>query len=237
MSDPSAQSIDPVKWIALLVSMVALVSTYLNNNSQDKKWEALNAPRFVLVPPPHFAAFEELNASVAKSKKWGYQPLLVFYMSSDGVDTGKIRRYTDLTWSKRASYQDHGSPAATLKEAESSGRLLDKKDFVLMKHLQAHFEFRNSGSLPAKNVVVQTEARWVEYAENNANGEWLRASETGPAEIDAGGPVGLNIDLFRPLEVPFPKKAQFRFRFNWEGQKEPWIKIVHYDFAQNAWGL
>jgi len=98
MPDQSTKRIDPVKWAGLVLSIIAILFTYLNYKSQNKKWEDLNEPHFVLVPPPHFAAFEELDASVAKSRKWGYQPLLLFYVSTDGLSTGKIRRYSELAW-------------------------------------------------------------------------------------------------------------------------------------------
>ena len=106
-----------------------------------------------------------------------------------------------------------------------------------MKHLRARFEFRNSGSLPAKNVVWRADARLVEYTDKAADGEWQKASESDhPVPVDAGGNVGLELDLLRPLEQPFPKEVQFRFRFDWEGEKEPWVRIIRYDFTNSTWG-
>ena len=234
MSGRTGKSIDLVKWLGpLLLSIVAIVFTYLNYESQNQKWENLNGPRFVLVPPPHFAAFEELDAAVAKSRKWGYQPLLLFYVNSDGLNTGKLRRYSELIWwSLRASRQEPGNlAAATLKEAEINGRLLNRKDFALKQHFRPHFEFRNSGSLPATNVVWRADARW------SANGEWQKVSQSDHSvPVDAGGPVGLEIDAWWPIDVPFPKEVQFRFRFDWDGEKEPWVRTVRYDFSSNTWG-
>ncbi len=231
MSEPSATKSDPVKWIGVVLSVVALGFTYLNYTSQNHKWEALNEPRFILDPHPHFVVFEEFaDASAAKARKWGYQPLLLFDVSSDSVFTGKINRISELVWCPQRG--PCLQPAAsTLKEAETNGRLLDKKSFVLKHHLRAFFQFRNAGALPAKDLVWRSDARWA------ASGEWTQVSQSDHAVIvDAGEPEDLEIEAMWPLGQPFPKEVQFRFHLDWDGEKEPWVKTVRYDFTNNTWG-
>ena len=118
-----------MKWIGVILSIVALVFTYLNNTSQNHKWEALNEPRFTLDPHPRFVVFEEFaNASAAKARKWGYQPLLLFDVSTESVNTGKIHRISELMWCP--------SRGSCLEPAVSTlNRQRQMGDFSTRKHL------------------------------------------------------------------------------------------------------
>lgn len=250
------------KWLiqrltpSLLVSIVALFATFANHCSQDKKWDALNQPHFTLNTGPYFMAFEELDASAVQSRNWGYAPWFTV-VQNNGVRTNKVHRNSELVWVRRDSpfvpaffdtASAGGTQAGTVKEAEGeiAQRALNalkanfpfnKNDFFLKKHLQAHFEFRNSGSLPAKHTVLQIETKTVLDVAEPGGGQWQKTVTTDAADVPAAQLLERDVDLLISLELPLPKEEWFRFRYDWQDQKGPSVITIVFNFARLEWSL
>jgi hypothetical protein len=238
--------------ISLLVSVASFVTTLVSNSIQNSRWNALNQPRFDLAMDPYFTAFEELDTEEANSRDWGYSPWLA-HVQLNGVRTKTMHRLSELVWVRRETPLMPAFPgpgAGTVREAaaEIIKRRLNTRDLLLKKHLQAHFAFRNNGSLPARETRAQVELKWVLDADVI---EWLKQRQIGPAngqwetvvpmtlsdraDIAAGQSISRDVDLYLLFELPAPKQVWFRITYKWREQQHQSAMTLYFDFNQDAW--
>lgn len=223
--------LNPSRWPALVVALVALGFSLWSNWEQNLKWSQLEKPRIVLTKVFLFA-FEEIDAESAVSREWGYNVPL-FAVSKDGAYTGRYRVYSALAfWDPK-----HDTPIkvgtkimTTFEHVESEASRLNLRKFEVRKRYLLQLNLSNSGSLPAYDLVftLREEKALKPCADTSTNAVQV-------AQPDEE--FNLACEFYSPLAAALPHELRFDlvWSYKFPGGETSQERTLVYEPARNYW--
>ncbi len=227
-----------ISLVAILLSAISLLWTFISNREQNRRWDELNLCRVELVDAS-FIMWKEINLKEALLIDWGYQPIL-FPHVENGLLTGKVRIPYELLLINPATQKriPNSNGFFTISEAEQEIKRLgldkSKNNWLIVKHFQASFVFKNIGNTTASDLRADIT---VEYPEFGLDPQ--KIVETGVIRnLYPNTKTGINADMLIPVESTLPDKFLFNvvisYKDSHNDSKERNI-LVTYDSKTNNW--
>lgn len=219
-----------ISLLALIIAIVSLIWTIINQCNQNRKWDNLNIGN-----PGVFEIklknWKELSKEEAMNTKWGYDPSI--YGKSDSID-GYILPYSISIRSAQSNELiPNTNPVFSILEVNEELKRIDCKEQVnLFRLFKPIIWIENMGKTEVRNLMIYIDAE-------QPNNEWVRAF-TSNARINlAGAKIStVYFDFELSLDSKIPDQLRFKIYFSYEDckkKKKKKIIGVKWTSQDNIW--
>jgi hypothetical protein len=214
----------PASWISLAALILALASLII----QGRQWQKLNRPR-IRPMAAHLRSFHTLGATEARSKDWGYTP--VMHAAPDDaakVLVGSRLVLIDPTTNGRIlgshTLLDMADAEREAKRVSTTGPV------AIAKQMEFVWGFVNDGSLPAENVEVVQEIAF-------GDGEFQKFSDAH-RQPDLKRGEELYLQPWAIIALDFlPPSVRIRATITYTSDGRPYKEVfaTRWDPLRNTW--
>jgi hypothetical protein len=202
-SDPSVL----LSLLGLLVSIVALIRTFVNQADQNRRWEKLNAAN-PEIKEIKMVSCKEMSKDEALNTNWGYKPLI--FLKGEATNRVYLPYFLSLYDCKTNKKITEANQIFTFSEIETElKRIGHSKDVKVFKQLRPKFVIENAGKVSAENLCIQIDSK--------IPGQEWQSAFTSNAQITLSGGQASTIflDIELPLTIPLPEQISFKITFTW----------------------
>jgi hypothetical protein len=197
-----------LSFLALIVSIVALIWTLANQAEQNRRWEKLYAAN-PEIKEIKMIAYKEVRKDEAMNIDWGYKPEI--YAKGEATDIFFLPFYLSLRDSSTNEPIMRANPVFTIAEVEKELKRIGHKNKVFVfKHLKPKFVIENMGKTPVEDLNIQVDTK-------TPGQNWQSAfTSNSKLTLASGQTTTFFIEIEFPFEIELPKEINFSLSLEWK---------------------